>query len=139
MSDSMSILFLLGVLVVAVGLIVIISLTRKAPKGLNREKYQEEWLLLENSLTSDISVQHMAIINADKLLDKALKERGFKGETMGERLGAASREFTKRDSVWGAHKLRNRIAHEDSVRINLALTRRVLASYKYALKDLGAL
>lgn len=139
MNGSMSMLFLLGILVIAVGLIVIINLTRRTPKGLNVEKYQADWLQLENSLTDDTSVQHIAIINADKLLDRALKERGFKGQTMGERMCAASRQFTKRDAVWGAHKLRNQIAHEENVRINLPLTRRVFNSYKQALKDLGAL
>lgn len=139
MTGSMTLLFLLGILVVAVGLIIIISLTRRTPKGLDKEQYQEEWLKLENSLSDDTTTQHMAIINADKLLDRALKERGFKGETMGERMSAASRQFTKRDAVWGAHKLRNKVAHENDVRINLSLTRRVFASYKQALKDLGAL
>jgi hypothetical protein len=139
MSGSMNVLFLLGILVVAVGLIVIISLTRRAPKGLNMAKYREDWLRLENSLSDDVNVQHMAIINADKLLDRALKERGFKGETLGERMSAASRQFTKREAVWGAHKLRNQIAHDENVKVNLPLTRRVFASYKQALKDLGAL
>lgn len=140
MSDSlMNILFLLGVLVIGVVLIVIITLTRRTPKGLNKEKYQEDWLKIEHLVSDDVTSQHMAIINADKLLDRALKERGFKGRTVGERMCAASREFTKRDAVWGAHKLRNRIAHEEDAKTNQPLTRRVLASYKYALKDLGAL
>ncbi|HMR73299.1 MAG TPA: hypothetical protein PKD68_04805 [Candidatus Saccharibacteria bacterium] len=139
MNDGMSVLFLVGILVVAVGLIVMIHLTRRTPKGLNKEKYQEDWLKIEHLVGDDIVSQHMAIINADKLLDRALKERGFKGRTVGERMCAASREFTKRDAVWGAHKLRNKIAHEEDVKTNQQLTRRVLVSYKYALKDIGAL
>ena len=139
MNGSMSVLFLLGILVVAVGLIVVILLTRRTPKGLDKAKYQEDWLRIENGLTDDTNSQHMSILNADKLLDRALKERAFSGQTMGERMTSASREFTKRDATWGAHKLRNQIAHEENVRINFALTRRVLQSYKQSLKDLGAL
>lgn len=139
MNDGMSLLFLVGILVVGVGLIVLITLTRRTPKGLNKEKYQEDWLKIEHLVSDDVTTQHMAIINADKLLDRALKERGFKGRTVGERMCSASREFTKRDAVWGSHKLRNKIAHEENVKTNVQLTRRVLASYKYALKDLGAL
>lgn len=139
MYGTMSILFLLGILVVAIGLIVLITLTRKTPKGLNQEKYREDWLRIENSLNDDTNAQHMAVLSADKMLDRALKDRGFKGQTMGERMTAASREFTQRDATWGAHKMRNQIAHDENVRINLQLTRRVLVSYKQSLKDLGAL
>lgn len=139
MNEGIGVLFLLGILVIGIGLIVIIGLTRRTPKGVNKEKYQADWLKIENSLSDERASQQMAIIDADKLLDRALKERGFKGQTMGERMCAASRDFTKRDAVWGAHKLRNKIAHDEDVTVTINLTRRVLASYKYALRDLGAL
>ena len=139
MSDNMIVLFLAGVLVVAIGLIIIIAKTRRLPKGLNKEKYQADWLKIEGSISDDHNAQSMAILNADKLLDKALKEKGFKGETMGERLGAASRSLSACDSVWAAHKLRNIIAHDPDVKLNPQLTRRVLEAFKVGLKDLGAL
>ena len=58
---------------------------------------------------------------------------------MGERLTSASRVFSRREAVWAAHKLRNRVAHEDTVRINPDLTRKALGSFKRALKDIGAI
>lgn len=139
LNASMAALFLLGVLVVAVLLFVVIMLTRRAPKSLNQEKYQCDWLAIEQSLTNDSSTWQVAVMNADKLLDRALKERGFKGTTTGERMTSASRTFTKREAVWAAHKLRNRLAHEEGVRLNPKITKQALASFKYALKDLGAL
>lgn len=139
MNDSLIVMFLAGVLVVAIGLIIIISLTRRLPKGLNKEKYQADWLKIEHSLSDDTAAQSMAIINADKLLDRALKEKAFKGETMGERLGAASRQLTNCDAVWAAHKLRNKVAHESDVKLNLKLTKRVMGAFRQALKDMGAL
>ena len=139
MQNNMAILFLAGVLVIGLLLIVVIVVTRKAPKGIKVEEFRQAWLNIENSLTEDVSSQYMAIMSADKLLDKALKILRYKGETMGERMTSASRVFTKREAVWAAHKLRNRIAHEDNVKINIGLTKRALTSFKRALKDLGAL
>ncbi len=132
-------LFLLGVLVVGVLLFVVVLLTRRSPKTLNQEKYQGDWLTIEQSITNEPGTWQLAVLNADKLLDRALKERGFKGATMGERMTSAGRVLTKRDAVWAAHKLRNRLAHEENVRLNPKLTKQALASIKYALKDLGAL
>jgi len=139
LSDSMPLLFLLGVLVVAVLLFVVIMLTRRSPKTLNKDKYQSDWLQIEQSLSNEPGTWQLAVMNADKLFDRALKERNFKGNTMGERMTSAGRVLTKRDAAWAAHKLRNRLAHEDNVRLSPKLTRQALSSIKYALKDLGAL
>lgn len=132
-------IFLISILVVGVLLAVVIFLTRRAPRGIKVEEFQEAWLKIENSLTEDVTTQYMAILDADKLLDKALKILRYKGETMGERMTSASRVFTKREAVWAAHKLRNRIAHEDGVKVSFLLTKRALTSFKKALKDLGAI
>ena len=139
LSNNMPIIFLLGVLIIAGLLFVIITLTRKAPKGLQKEKYQSDWLAIEQSLSAEPGTWQLAVMNADKLLDRALKERGFKGKTMGERMVAAGRIFTKRDYVWAAHKLRNRLAHEEVKNLSLKLTKQALNSFKHALKDVGAL
>lgn len=138
-SSSMPVLFLLGVLMVAGLLLAVIALTRKAPKGLNQVKYQSDWLAIEQSISSEPGTWQLAVMNADKLLDRALRDRGFKGQTMGERMVAAGRIFTKRDYVWAAHKLRNRLAHDDAVQLSLKVTKQALLSFKNALKDMGAL
>ncbi len=137
--DNALVFFFIGIIVIGVILLVVITLLRRAPKSLNREKYQEDWLAIEQSVTPSEGTQQLAIFNADKLLDRALKEKGHKGQTMGERMTAAGRVFTKRDAVWAAHKLRNRLAHEENVVLSEQLTRRALASFKVALKDMGAL
>ncbi len=81
----------------------------------------------------------MVLLNADKLLDQALKERGFSGNTMGERMKSANKIWSNANHVWGAHKLRNQIAHESEIKVSLNMTRRALASFRQALKDLGAI
>ena len=137
--DNAPAFFLIGILVVAVLLFVVIVLTRRAPKRLDVQKYQSDWLAIQQSVTSEPGSWQLAVMNADKLLDRALKESSYKGQTMGERMVAAGRVFSKRDHVWAAHKLRNKIAHEENVRMSQRLTKQALASFKHALKDLGAL
>ena len=54
-----------------------------------------------------------AIIEADILLEQMLKEKGFAGANVGEQLkGASPAHFASLDLAWGAHKIRNDIAHE---------------------------
>ncbi|MBD3156193.1 hypothetical protein GF369_00010 [Candidatus Peregrinibacteria bacterium] len=80
---------------------------------------------------------HTAILDADKLLGHVLELRGYKG-SVGDQLKSAGPLFTALDSVWSAHKVRNRIAHEIGVKINKKQGQGVLRIYKKALNDLGA-
>lgn len=137
--DGTLLAFMVGILVVGVLLIVVMALTKRAPVGLDVEKYRSRWLQIESSLKRDEQLSyHMAILNADKLLDQALRDRAIKGETMGERMKTARNTWSNANAVWTAHKLRNQIAHETDVRIGYDDTRRALASFKQALRDIGA-
>ena len=127
-----------AIVFIAILLLVIIMTTRKAPKGIDREEFRLKWLKIEAKIGDDESANQMAIINADKLLDHALKARGFSGETMAERMKKAESQFKDKKSVWLAHKLRNRIVHEEMT-IKRSGTKRALAVYKRALRDMGAL
>ena len=97
-------------------------------------------MTIEQQLTKgEESSCHLVILNADKLLDQALRQRGFKGETMGERMKSARDTWSNANDVWSAHKLRNRIAHETDVVIGYPAARNALGAYKRALKDVGAI
>lgn len=75
--------------------------------------------LIERSRSEKVNWQ-IILIEADKLLDYALKNKRITGETMGERLKNAKVFFDKRfyDQIWKAHKTRNKLAHE--ININVA-------------------
>ena len=79
------------------------------------------------------------IIEADKLLDKAMVEMGVPGKTMGDRLKRRGDKFEHLNAVWRVHKLRNAIAHESGFEISYKQASNALAVYKQALKDLGAI
>lgn len=133
-------MFLVLVLLFA-GIILAFVVGRgRSATGINKEKYHVAWLGIEQQLKrNDNNSFYLTVLNADKLVDQALRERGFKGETMGERMKAAKGSWTNANHVWSAHKLRNRIAHEADARVSFDETRRALAAFKQALKDLGAI
>ncbi len=54
----------------------------------------------------------LAIIEADIILDEILKEAGYAGISLGERLKSISpTQLQSLDDAWQAHKVRNQIAH----------------------------
>ena len=121
-------------------LLVVIGVTaKKAPiKRINQEYFRKHWMeLLTKVKTPEGMV--LAVIEADKLLDEALKRRRFSGKTMGERLVAAQRTLADNDAVWYAHKLRNRLVHEPGTRLKESEAKAALAGFRQALRDLGAL
>ncbi len=137
----MSLVFLI-IAIIAVGILVLvaISLTNKHAYSFDVEEYQTKWLKIENSLDrhNPQSFQ-LAVLNADKLLDKALNEMGTPGKTMGDRLKKVGDQFSRRNAVWGAHILRNKLAHEDNFEIDYDQASRALAAFRQGLKDLGAI
>lgn len=132
----------LVVAVVAVGILILIAMSLSSKKGytFDVEEYQTRWLKIENNLIkSDPRTYNLAVIEADKLLEYAMHEMGAPGKTMGENLKKIGNRFSKLNSVWSAHKLRNQIAHEHGFEVDYAQANRALAAFKQALKDLGAI
>ncbi|MCR5573142.1 MAG: hypothetical protein K6F57_05250 [Candidatus Saccharibacteria bacterium] len=139
--DSSLLTLLIAIVAVGVLLLVMISLTKKRAYTFDKENYQVDFLRIENSLQQGNEATYaMAIIQGDKLLDKALCEMGVQGRTMGDRLKKVGKEkFSELNAVWHAHKLRNQIAHESDFQPEYRQAQHALATYKQALKDLGAI
>lgn len=139
MDQTLSIIFFFTAILIFGGLLfAVIALARKSPRGLDVEKYRSRWLAIEQQLKRDETHSYqMCVLNADKLLDQALVEKGVSGTTMGERMKQT--KWSNANVVWTAHKLRNQIAHEPDVRLDYDGARRALAAFKLALKDIGAI
>ena len=140
--DSGSLFAFLGaVIVVGILLLLAISMTKKKGHVFDKENYQVDLMRIEKSLQQGNETTYaMAIIEGDKLLDKAMCEMGVQGRTMGDRLKRIGKEkFTQLNSVWYAHKLRNQIAHESDFHPEYRQAEHALATYRQALKDLGAI
>ncbi len=138
-SNPAGIFILVAVLIAAVVGVVYLMVMSKQP-ALNVQRYQTKWLEIENSVRRDNSASwQLAIINADKLLDQALRDRRYKGQTMGERMKSAQKTWKNANHVWGAHKIRNQLAHEVNANVSYEITLRSLSAFKQGLKDLGAI
>ncbi len=136
-------LFLVGAILF--GIVVLVVIARVGPRygsqkrGLNQEYFQNHWMELLARVKSSPEGMVLAVIDADKLLDEALKKRHFKGKTAGERLVSAQRSLSDNDAVWYAHKLRNRLVHEPGVKLKKSEAQNALQGFRQGLKDLGAI
>ena len=135
MTTNIKIIIIIGVLVLIIGLF---GLLQKKPRKLNQARYKKKWVKLQQ-LLPDKDSWPMAIIDADKLLDEALKKRRYKGKSTGERLVAAQHSLSNNDAVWFGHKLRNKLVHEQDFKLRKNDVKNALAGIRQALRDLKAL
>jgi hypothetical protein len=81
--------FLIGIIVFGLVILAIVSrLARRRTPKLSHEYFQHQWAELLARVKTPEGMM-LAIIDADKLLDEALRKHRFKGKTMGERLVSA--------------------------------------------------
>ena len=114
------------------------NIFRRRSKRLNVAKFTERWKALQKNCSSR-KTWPIALSEADALLDKALKQRHYKGKTTGERLVAAQHELSSNDSVWFSHKLCQKMKDIDVRTIKKKDVVLALAGFRQALRDLGAL
>lgn len=127
----------LGVGALVVIIILAIAIW-KFPKKLKREYYLSRWKRLQQRCP-DKSQWAQAIIEADDLLDEALKSKRFKGKSCGERLVDAQKNFTNNDAVWYGHKLRTKIDINPETKLTKNEVQKALYGLRQGLKDIGAL
>ena len=126
-----------GVAVVILALIVFVLVRRRRPQKLNVAKFQAKWRDMQKQLANKENWSK-AIVDADKMLDEALKKKRFKGKSMGERLTKAQRLLTDNESVWFGHKLRSKIETDPDTKLKEKDVKDALLGIRQALKDLGA-
>lgn len=127
-----------AIVCVALMILGLMMFTKNRIRKLDVVKYTKRWKELQKNCATR-KTWPLAIIDADNLLDDALKALNYKGKTTGERMVAAQHQLTSNDTVWFAHKLRNRIVHEDVRKLKKQEVLEALAGFREALRDLGAL
>lgn len=137
-SNDMTTYIAIGAIGVLLLLVMAVTLLARRKHPLNRDKFMARWQEVQ-ALCKNKESWPLAIINADKLLDDALRQSKFKGKTMGERMVAAQHSLSENDEVWYGHKLRNKLVHEETPPLKKKEVIRVLSGFRQALKDLGAL
>src|SRR6476469_62123 len=133
--DMTSTVILIAAIVVIAAIAAVTWYMRRRPKKINLAEFQDRWKEAQG-LCSKQDTWPLAIINADKLLDEALKKLKYKGKTMGERMVAAQHDITDNDGMWYGHKLRNKLVHEDMKNLKKKDVMTALIGFREALKDL---
>jgi hypothetical protein len=112
----------------------------KEQELLNKKYYKAELEKIKSSLVKGNSQSYSwSILEADKLVDRAMIELGFFGDNFGMRLKNNRKFFSRLNSLWDAHKLRNKIAHEHGFELTYYQARQALSDFEQALKDLHAI
>ena len=118
------------------------SASRRGEGEISRpEILKEHWQAILDHLNSvNESEWKLAVIEADKLIDDLLIQKGYRGESMAERLSLIDKkDLRSLELIWEAHKIRNRIAHQLNFKINRSEALRAISYYEEALKDLERL
>lgn len=115
------------------------SKTGRTQKRVDKAEIARRWKTIQMVSKTGASGLRNSVMEADKLLDHVMKQMGYPGDTMAERMKIAGREFTDRDGVWRAHKLRNAMAHEIEFDLVSSQAHEAIREFERALKDLKAL
>ena len=103
-----------------------------------KESYNAQWKALQIHCGKR-KTWPKALQEADALLENVLKNKKYKGKTVGERLVAAQHELTDNEAVWFAHKTSKEIVGTDVRKLKKQDIIDSLQGFRQALKDLGAL
>lgn len=100
--------------------------------------FRERWgkILKKISASTPYSLP-LAVIEADALVDDALRHLGLLGEHMADRLSRLSPDDVKTlDRVWRAHRIRNDVVHTPGFYLSPGDGKQALADYEAFLKEL---
>lgn len=103
-------------------------------------KIEKDWNKITARLNTGLESEYkLAVIEADNMMDYTLKNMGYGGEALGERLKKLTEAtLTNMAELEAAHKTRNNIVHDPDYRLSLDEARKTLASYEKAFRDLDA-
>ncbi len=106
------------------------------PSGVRR--FAKQWVNIKKRLeTGSESEYKLAVIEADSILDETLKNMGYAGETLGDRLKSLTPKIVSNlDQVFEARKTRNNIVHDPDYKLDLDQAKKTLEIYEKALIDL---
>lgn len=137
MNETLLMVASAGALLV-VGGVVFVAVLRRRRAQLNTDHFAQRWKELQKLLRNKAQWSE-AVVEADGLLDEALKRKRVRGRNMGARLVHAQRQFSDNDGVWYGHKLRAKIDADPTTKLREKEVKQALIGIRQALKDVGAL
>lgn len=107
------------------------------------EKKSTEWWddIVDHIDTENEAQWKLALIDADKILEDALRSAGYSGVGVGELLKDAEDKhgFKTLQEAWEAHKVRNRIAHESGFQLSKHDAKNSVERYRKVFEEFGYL
>ncbi|MCK4781929.1 hypothetical protein KAS79_03375 [Candidatus Parcubacteria bacterium] len=105
----------------------------------SREYYINYWRKIIKRLEANSESEYkLAIIKADHLLDYVLKEKGYDGKSLEDRLRQVEPgKISDLNSIWKVHKICDNIPHDAIYKLDIDEAKRILAVYKKTFQDLG--
>ena len=102
------------------------------------KKAFKKWIKIIKKLESNKESEYkLAVIEADNLLDDVLKNIGYKGETVKEKLEQLEPAILPNiDEVRQAHQIRNDIVYDPDYQLTLDRATKVLDIYEKAFRSL---
>lgn len=102
---------------------------------------QERWrAVLAKAASGSADAFRIAVIDADKLADDALRQLGLEGEHMADRLEKiAPAELRSLERLWRAHRIRNDLVHTPGFELSREAAARTLEDYEAFLKEVQVL
>ena len=101
-----------------------------------RSKLRKKWDKISANMKSDNeSLWKVAIIEGDNIIDDLIERMGYPGEHMAERLaGINPGQIDNIEELRKAHELRNRIIHEEDLKLERTQAEEVIGYYEKFLK-----
>jgi hypothetical protein len=105
------------------------------------KKITKQWQGVLKRLDSGLESEYkLAVIEADRMLDSALKKMGYLGANLEERLAKlTSITLPNIEDVYQAHQARNNILHDPDYKLELAEAKKIINVYDEAFRSLQIL
>jgi len=145
-SIVLSMLFVLGIVYATYRFREIRIEESKKFSPINIEEIEDKrhvglWDVILKHMESDNPAEwKIAIIEADNLLDELLRERGYEGETLGDRMKSIDgKKVVSLQAAWDAHKVRNALVHEADYEPPHFVVKEAIGKFKRGFEALGVL
>ncbi len=104
-------------------------------------KIMKKWNQIRSRIEEGTESEYkLAIIEADDFLNEMLERKGYKGETLEERLDKAEKEqVPNRQEIIKVHEIRNSVVYDPDFKLNLEQARKTIDIYEDAIRNLGML
>jgi hypothetical protein len=110
------------------------------PHTLQTDLVKQRWQSIVRRTAGDSPDSlRIAVIEADSLVNDFLKQVGYEGEHMADRLSSLDpEEVTTLPRLWHAHRVRNDLVHTPGFYLDPGEAKDMLGTYEDFLKELGA-